>query len=82
MWVTGMRNGSFYSITKRPLDPRWSQEDLQVLLGWCANGLSLGWTEDRAFQAAEGIVMKSKYNLTWPHDSLNRDMEFLISKRL
>ena len=75
-----MRNGSFYKIQKRPLDPRWSQKDLQVLLGWCANGLSLGWTEDRAFQVAEAIVMKSKYTLTWSHDSLNNDIKLLVTR--
>ena len=76
-----MRNGSFYKIQKRPLDPRWSQEDLQVLLGWCANGLTLGWTEDRAFQVAEAIVIRSKnYGLTWSQHSLNQDMDLLKSK--
>jgi hypothetical protein len=81
MWITGMRNGIFYKIEKRPLDPRWSKQDLQVLLGWCANGLSMGWTEDRAFQVAEAIVMRSKNNgLTWSQHSLNNDIKYLISK--
>lgn len=80
MWITGMRNGIFYKVEKRPLDPRWSKQDLQVLLGWCANGMNQGWTEDRAFQVAEAIVMRSKnYGLTWPHDSLNKDIRYLIS---
>ena len=75
MWVCGMRNGVLYTIAERPLDPRWSRQDLQVLLGWCANGLSLGWKEDRVFQVAEAIVMRSKSNgLVWPHDRLNSDM--------
>ena len=82
MWITGLRNGSFYKISKRPLDPRWSEKDTQVMLGLCANALSLGWTEDRAVRVAEAIVMRSKYNLTWSQDSLNRDMDFLVSKTL
>jgi hypothetical protein len=78
-----MRNGIFYKIAKRPLDPRWSQKDLHILLGWCANGLSIGWTEDRAFQVAEAIVMRSKnHGLTWSHHSLNKDIRYLISKCL
>jgi hypothetical protein len=77
MWITGIRNNTFYKIQERPLDPRWSQQDLQVLLGLCANGLTLGWTEDRAFQVAEAIVMRSKYGLTWSHHSLSKDMDLL-----
>jgi hypothetical protein len=78
MWVTGIRNGSFYKISKRPLDPRWSQQDVHVLLGWCANGLSLGWTEDRAFQAAEAIVMRTKnYGISWSQQNLKDDMYLL-----
>jgi hypothetical protein len=81
MWVTGMRNDSIYKIRKRPLDPRWSNQDLQVLLGWCANGLSIGWTEDRAFQVAEAIVMRSKnVGLSWSHHKLNDDIAYLFSK--
>ena len=78
MWVTGLRNGSFYKIKERPLDPRWSEQDIQVLLGWCANGLSRGWTEDRTFQVAEAIVMRSKnHGLSWSQHSLNKDIETL-----
>ena len=80
MWVTGMRKGIVYKIAKRPLDPRWSQQDVHILLGWCANGLSLGWTEDRAFQAAEAIVMRAKnYGITWPQQNLNNDMSVLMN---
>jgi len=79
MWITGIRNNTFYKIKERPLDPRWSQQDLQVLLGLCANGLTLGWTEDRAFQVAEAIVMRSKYDLTWSHHSLSEDMDVLTN---
>ena len=80
MWITGLRNGSFYKISKRPLDPRWSEKDTQVMLGLTANALSLGWTENRAVQVAEAIVMRSKYNLTWSQNNLNQDMEILKSK--
>jgi hypothetical protein len=76
-----MRDGLIYKIQERPLDPRWSEQDLQKLLGWCANGLSLGWTEDRAFQVAEAIVMRSKnYGISWSQQSLNNDMAYLVSR--
>ena len=80
MWITGLRNGNFYKIQKRPLDPRWSEQDIQVMLGLCANALSLGWTEDRAVQVAEAIVMRTKYNLTWSQQSLNQDIDFLMTR--
>jgi hypothetical protein len=81
MWVTGMRNGIFYKIQKRPLDPRWSEQDIQVFLGWCANGLSLEWTEDRAFRVAEAIVLRSKnHGLAWSQHSLNKDIEILKTR--
>ena len=80
MWITGLRNGTFYKIQKRPLDPRWSEQDIQVMLGLTANALLLGWTEDRAVQVAEAIVMRTKYNLSWSQQSLNQDIDFLMTR--
>jgi hypothetical protein len=66
-WIAGMRAGKLFCVSKRPLDPRWSSKDLQMALGLCATGLHLGWDEDRAFQAAEGIVMKQLLQgISWP----------------
>ena len=61
-WVAGLRSDILYTIQKRPLDPRWSQQDFQVFLGLCASAQALGWTEQRAFQTAEALVMKKKYH--------------------
>lgn len=78
-WVAGIRNDVMYKVQKRPLDPRWSQEDLQVLLGWCASAQALGWTEQRAFQAAEALVMKKKnHGIVWLNETLLADMELLL----
>jgi hypothetical protein len=78
-WIAGIRNDELYKVQKRPLDPRWSQQDLQVLLGWCASAQALGWTEQRAFQTAEAIVMKKKYHgLEWSNMSLKEDIELLL----
>jgi hypothetical protein len=77
MWIAGLREGSLYKVAKRPLDPRWSQTDLQTFLGLCATGQHLGWTEERAFQAAEALVMKRKLSLIWQNDKLNADMSRL-----
>ena len=77
-WVSGLRADVLYKIQKRPLDPRWSQEDLHVLLGWCASAQALGWTEQRAFQTAEALVMKKKLGLTWSNQALLDDMELLL----
>ena len=77
MWIAGLREGSLYKVAKRPLDPRWSQTDLQTLLGLCATGQHLGWTEERAFQAAEALVMKKKLSLIWQNDELNADVSKL-----
>jgi hypothetical protein len=69
-WVCGLRAGKLYSVSKRPLDPRWSSRDLQMALGLCATGLHLGWDENRAFQAAEGLVMKKMlHGISWPAES-------------
>ena len=74
MWIAGLREGILYKVAKRPLDPRWSQADLQVVLGLCATGQHLGWTEERAFQAAEALVIKRKLNVIWQNDELNADV--------
>lgn len=78
MWIAGLREGNLYKVAKRPLDPRWSQADIQTLLGLCATGQHLGWTEDRAFQAAEALLMKKKLRLIWQNDELNMDVYRLI----
>ena len=78
-WVCGMRDGILYTITKRAIDPRWSNRDLQDALGWCATGQHLGWSEQRAFQAAEAIIMKRHLSgITWPESQLTRDIDTLI----
>lgn len=82
-WVSGLRSDIMYTIEKRPLDPRWSQQDLQVLLGWCASAQALGWTEQRAFLVAEALVMKKKnYGIQWQNEALLEDMDilFLVSR--
>lgn len=80
MWIAGLREGILYKVAKRPLDPRWSQTDLQTLLGLCATGQHLGWTEERAFQAAEALVYKKKLNLIWENDQLNADVTQLTHR--
>ena len=81
-WVAGLRSDILYTVAKRPLDPRWSQQDLHVLLGWCASGQALGWTEERAFRVAEAIVMKSKnHGIQWPHHDLKEDIHLLTVPR-
>jgi hypothetical protein len=77
MWIAGLRQGILYKVAKRPLDPRWSQADLQTLLGLCATGQHLGWTEERAFQAAEALLMKKKLSVIWQNDELNADISSL-----
>jgi hypothetical protein len=78
-WIAGIRNDEVYKVQKRPLDPRWSQQDLQVLLGWCASAQALGWTEQRAFNVAEALVMKKKnHGITWSNEELLADMELLL----
>lgn len=80
-WISGMRQGTLYTIKKRPVDPRWSNRHLQMALGWCATGQHLGWNEDRAFQAAEALVMKSiHHGIVWPKSSLTEDMDLLITE--
>jgi len=77
-WVAGLRSGVLYTVAKRPLDPRWSQQDLQVLLGYCANAMDQGFDEDRAFQTAEAIIIRSKnHGIHWSHEKLNADMAIL-----
>ena len=78
-WVTGLRSGALYTISKRPLDPRWSPHDLQVMLGHCANGQALGWQDHRAFNAAEAIVIRRKnHGIVWSSIELNKDMATLL----
>jgi len=79
-WVTGLRSDILYTIAKRPLDPRWSKEDLQVLLGHCANAQCLGWNDTRAFNTAEAIIIKTKnHGIYWSNENLNRDMHQLLA---
>ena len=78
-WVSGVRGTVLYTVQQRPVDPRWSNRDIQTMLGWCATGQHLGWNEERAFQAAEAIVMKSKcHGIRWAHCGLNDDIQTLI----
>lgn len=78
-WVTGVRSEILYTIAKRPLDPRWSQQDLQIMLGHCANGQAMGWNDNRAFNAAEAIVIRRKnHGIVWSNVELNKDMEALL----
>ena len=80
-WVSGLRSGILYTVMKRPLDPRWSNEDLQVALAWCATGQHLGWSEERAFQVAEAIVMtKHCPGIYWPDYSLVEDIKKLTCR--
>jgi hypothetical protein len=79
-WIAGLREGKLYTISMRPLDPRWSDGQLQIALGFCATGLHLGWTECRAFQAAEGIVMSIICpGIIWIYEPLVNDMYCLKS---
>jgi hypothetical protein len=79
-WVCGLRSDILYSITKRPLDPRWSQNDLHILLGHCANAQSIGWNDTRAFNTAEAIIIKTKnYGIYWSNENLNKDINELLS---
>ena len=78
MWVAGIRSGVLYTLKERPIDPKWSNKHLQIALGFVATGLYLGWSENRAFQAAEGLVFKGMYpGLAWPHEALVNDMAVL-----
>jgi len=78
VWTTGIRNGKLYTIPERPLDPRWSKRDLHAALAWCATGQHLGLDAERAFQAAEALVMKSLHHeIFWPESQLTQDMEFI-----
>ena len=77
-WIAGLRSDVLYTVQKRPLDPRWSQQDLQILLGWCATGQAMGWSENRAFQAAEAMVFQKKnHGITWSQESLLEDIQLL-----
>ncbi len=79
-WITGIRGTQVYQIKQRPLDPRWSSRDLQMMLSWCAVGQHLGWSDNRAFQAAEAIVMAKKHHgIVWPRSPLTDDMDTIQS---
>ena len=76
--VAGIRGGKLYTVAKRPLDPRWSTRDLHEVLAWCATGQHMGLDAERAFQAAEALVMKSLHHgIVWPESQLTQDMDFL-----
>lgn len=78
-WVSGMRSGILYTIESRPLDPRWSQKDLQVFLGNCVNGQALGWEDERAFNTAEAIIIRQKnHGIFWSNTNLNNDIAALL----
>ena len=56
--VCGVRKGVLYTVKEKPLDPRWSQRDIQVYLGLCATGQSLGLSPEQASLEAEAFVFK------------------------
>jgi hypothetical protein len=56
--VCGLRHGILYTVKEKPLDPRWSQRDIQVYLGQCATGQSLGLSSEAASLAAEAFVFR------------------------
>jgi len=75
MWTAGIREGKLYTVAKRPLDPRWSNRDLQNALAWAATGQHLGLDAESAFQAAEALVMKSLHHgILWPESQLTENM--------
>jgi hypothetical protein len=78
MWVAGIRKGILYKVQKRPLDPRWSSSDIQAMLGLCATGQHIGWTEERAFRVAEAIILRKRcVGIVWADDSLQADIKVL-----
>jgi len=81
-WVAGLRDGVLYSVKRRPLDPRWSTSHIQKALGFCATGMHLGMTEDRAFQAAEALIMREVCpGISWPNHMLYADMDVILEMR-
>ena len=81
-WVAGLRDGVLYSVKRRPLDPRWSTGHIQKALGFCATGMHLGMTEDRAFQAAEALIMREVCpGISWPNQTLYHDMDVILGMR-
>lgn len=79
-WVSGMRSDILYTIAKKPLDPRWSQKDLQIFLGHCANAQAMGWQDNRAFNTAEAIIIRIKnHGIHWSNNELNKDIEILLN---
>ena len=75
-WIAGIRNDELYKVQKRPLDPRWSQQDLQILLGYSASAQALGWTEQKSFQVAEAIIFEKKHGVSC--QALFDDMNLLL----
>lgn len=61
--VCGLRNGILYTVKEKPLDPRWSQRDIQVYLGLCATGQSLGLSSEKASLEAEAFVFRQRLGL-------------------
>jgi len=84
MWAAGFRNGRLYSVTARPLDPRWSSTDKRRLLGVVATGLYLGWSEDRAFEAGEAYVFLQKHKgILWSkNSSVIADLNAIMSREV
>ena len=80
MWIAGIRRGILYKVNERPVDPRWSNGQLQNALALCATGMHLGWSETRAFQAAEAIVASSLCpGIVWGSLDLIQDIRTLES---
>lgn len=69
--ICGLRKGVLYTIKEKPLDPRWSQRDIQIYLGLCATGQSIGWSPERASQIAEAFVFRQRLGSTWSPGSLD-----------
>ena len=82
MWAAGFRNGRLYSVTARPLDPRWSSTDKRRLLGVVATGLCLGLSEDRSFEAGEAYVFLQKHKgISWSkNSSVIADLNAIMSR--
>jgi len=81
-WVAGLRNGVLYCVKTRPLDPRWSSKHIQKMLGFCATGMHLGLSENRAFQAAEALIMSEIYpEISWPNHILYADINVILGMK-
>jgi hypothetical protein len=67
--VCGLRRGILYMIKEKPLDPRWSQRDIQTYLGLCATGQSMGLSAEKASQEAEAFVFRQRGSIVSPECS-------------